>query len=359
MFADTHNKGYFDSDESGIAYVQINLTGTTTSGQSVSLTTYTTPDGSYIFSNLKAGTYKVTEIDPQGYGDGSDKAGSAGGTVSNDGISNICLGAGVCAVNYNFGETPVVAVASACSSSSGAISAVSYQNDTFNSGKSMLVISGTNYNDTITVSQSTSTRFTVSINGSSAGFNNYDSSGKTVDLIVIYGFGGNNTITVNSNVTTNTAIFGGDNGNTIQGGSGANVLVGGLGTDKITGGSNRDLLIGGGGGDTLNGGGGDDILVGGTTSYNSNLGALESIMAEWTSSHSYTDRVKNISNGTGSVARLNGAFFLIDGWTVFEDNKADSMTGGSGTDWFFGNVDSGIVDVLTDRSYGEVVTDIG
>ncbi len=221
----------------------------------------------------------------------------------------------------------------------------------------MLVISGTNSNDTITVSQSSSGRYTVTINGSSASFNNYDSSGKTVDLIVIYGFGGNNTITLNSNVTTNAYVLGGNNGNTITGGSGYNILVGGSGTDKITGGSNRDLIIGGTGGDTLNGGGGDDILVAGTTTYNDNLGALESIMAEWTSSHSYSDRVKNISSGTGSVARLNGAFFLIDGWTVFDDTKKDTLTGGSGTDWFFANKDAGIVDVMTDKSSGEIVTD--
>ncbi len=359
VYADTHNKGTFDSDESGIAYVQIKLTGTTTSGQSVSRTTYTTPDGSYIFNNLKAGTYKVTEIDPQGYGDGTDRAGSRGGTVSNDGISNISISAGVNATDYNFGETPVTVTSSAASSSSAAINAVCYQNDVFNSGKSMLVISGTNSADTITVSQSSSGRYTVTINSSSASFNNYDSSGKTVDLIVIYGYGGNNTITLNSNVTTNAYVLGGNNGNTITGGSGYNILVGGSGTDKITGGSNRDLLIGGTGGDTMNGGGGDDILVAGTTSYNDNLGALESIMAEWTSSHSYSDRVKNISNGTGSVSRLNGAFFFIDGWTVFDDSKADTLTGGSGTDWFFANKDTGIVDVITDKSSGETVTDLG
>ena len=184
----------------------------------MSITEYTAPDGSYFFSNLATGTYKVTETQPIGFADGIDKAGTAGGTVGNDMVSNIVIGANVHAVNYNFGETPDVATASApASSSSAVISAVSYQADVLHPGYSMLVISGTNAADTITVSCGTNGRYTVAINSSSATFNNYDSSNKPVDLIIVYGFAGNNTITINSNVSTATALFGGNDGNKITG----------------------------------------------------------------------------------------------------------------------------------------------
>ena len=57
-------------------------------------------------------------------------------------------------------------------------------------------------------------------------------------------------------------------------------------------------------------------------------------MAEWNSSHSYADRVARSQQREPAVAaRLNGAFFLIDGWTVFDDGSKDTLTGGSGTDW--------------------------
>ena len=82
-------------------------------------------------------------------------------------------------------------------------------------------------------------------------------------------------------------------------------------------------------------------------------------MAEWNSSHTYAQRVANLTNGNGGIAALNGAFFLIDGWTVFDDSAKDTLSGGSGTDWFFANIDTGVLDVITDLSTGEAVTDVG
>ena len=220
VYCDTHNKGCFDSDESGIAYCQVNLTGTTSSGQSVSLTTYTAPDGRLHFqqpggpapTRSRKSIRKATATAPS----------PAAITAARSAATVLATSASVsssAAATTTLAKPRCAATASACSSSNAAIAAVSDQADNFNTGKSMLVISGTTSADTITVTQSTSSRYTVTINGSSASFNNYDSSGKTVDLIVVYGFGGNNTITLNANVTTNAAIFGGDNGNTIQGGS--------------------------------------------------------------------------------------------------------------------------------------------
>ena len=69
-------------------------------------TTTTDANGDYIFPNLVAGTYTVTETQPAGFGDGPDTAGSSGGTVGNDIISEIVLGAGEVSINNDFEEIP-------------------------------------------------------------------------------------------------------------------------------------------------------------------------------------------------------------------------------------------------------------
>jgi len=120
----------------------------------------------------------------------------------------------------------------------------------------------------------------------------------------------------------------------------------------------RDLLIGGTGSDTIVGFADDDILVGGSTSYDSNSAALGMVMAEWTSNHSYADRVANITSGSGSVPRLNGSIFITPDVTAFDDGEVDSLTGTSGQDLFIINVDAGVKDVITDLKKGEVTLDV-
>jgi len=106
VFVDTDNDGVFDAGETPIAGVTVLLTGIDFNGASVSQTLQTLADGSYRFTDLLAGTYRVQETQPAFFGDGTDSAGSAGGTTANDDLSQIVLGAGVDAVNYNFGELP-------------------------------------------------------------------------------------------------------------------------------------------------------------------------------------------------------------------------------------------------------------
>lgn len=104
VYVDANDNGARDDGEAGIGGVKVSLTGIDKQGNTVALTTNTQSNGSYIFTNLMPGTYKVVETQPENYLDGKDSAGSAGGTVSNDLISNIHLGSGVAAVHYNFGE---------------------------------------------------------------------------------------------------------------------------------------------------------------------------------------------------------------------------------------------------------------
>jgi hypothetical protein len=97
------NDGIMEADEAGIAGVTITLTGTNAQG-AVSMTTTTNSNGFYQFNNLQPGNYTITETSPGGWVDGKDTAGTAGGTVTQDMISNINLPGGTKSVNNNFAE---------------------------------------------------------------------------------------------------------------------------------------------------------------------------------------------------------------------------------------------------------------
>jgi Ca2+-binding RTX toxin-like protein len=127
----------------------------------------------------------------------------------------------------------------------------------------------------------------------------------------------------------------------VTGGAGNNIIVG-VGAGVIRGGAGRSLLIaGGGGGATLIGGSGDDILIGGHTVYDGNLAALQMILAEWASAHSFAQRIMFLTQGGG----LNGAFVLTAATVVH--NGVNTLTGGGGRNWFFAHPGSS-GDTITD-----------
>ncbi|MHB8900373.1 MAG: SdrD B-like domain-containing protein [Thermoguttaceae bacterium] len=66
--------------------------------------TKTNAAGEYEFTRLAPGTYGVEEIQPAGYLQGITHEGSEGGTVVEDTISDVSLGPGVNAIDYNFCE---------------------------------------------------------------------------------------------------------------------------------------------------------------------------------------------------------------------------------------------------------------
>jgi len=75
-------------------------------------TTVTDASGRYIFENLTPGTYALHEIQPEGYFDGCDRPGTAGGVKSPpDSIVDIYLASGTAATDYLFGEIPPASVA--------------------------------------------------------------------------------------------------------------------------------------------------------------------------------------------------------------------------------------------------------
>jgi hypothetical protein len=147
-----------------------------------------------------------------------------------------------------------------------------------------------------------------------------------------------------ANVTVNgggnAIVYGGTAGKDTltAAGSGDDILIGNGPGDKLTdSGTGMNILIGGGsGGDTLTGGG-NDILVSGTTNYDgdtaANIAALDAILAEWTSSDSYSTRIGKIFAGVGP-----GGTDALNSSTVTQDGKANTLQDGStqsqNNNWF-------------------------
>lgn len=107
VFSDVDNDGVKEATgEPGIPGVRLVLTGQTTTGHHVSMSTTTGADGTYSFGNLQPGTYTVREIQPRSFADGKETAGSLGGdaTAKNDQISGINFTSGATATDYAFGE---------------------------------------------------------------------------------------------------------------------------------------------------------------------------------------------------------------------------------------------------------------
>ncbi len=139
----------------------------------------------------------------------------------------------------------------------------------------------------------------------------------------------------------NATLFGGSaNGSTLNAtGSGNDALIGGSGKDMLTDtGTGFNILIGGAGVDTITGNG-NDIVISGTTNYDSdttaNIAALDAILAEWSSSDSYSLRISRIMSGVGpgGTDALNSATCQSDGVanTVSDGASGRRTTGSSST----------------------------
>ncbi|VTU00006.1 repeat domain protein : Cna B domain protein OS=Herpetosiphon aurantiacus (strain ATCC 23779 / DSM 785) GN=Haur_1649 PE=4 SV=1: Cna_B: CarboxypepD_reg: DUF11: Cna_B: Cna_B: CarboxypepD_reg: Cna_B: Cna_B [Gemmataceae bacterium] len=105
VYEDVNNDGRKQGGEAPIAGATVTLFHAVTGA--LLRTTATAADGTYSFTNLTAGRYRIVETQPGGYADGRDRVGTAGGTlVAPDTINNITLPAGVLGRNYDFGERP-------------------------------------------------------------------------------------------------------------------------------------------------------------------------------------------------------------------------------------------------------------
>ncbi|MFM9926103.1 SdrD B-like domain-containing protein [Variovorax sp. H27-G14] len=105
VYQDADYNGAASAGDPGIAGVTVTLTGTDMFGTAVSRTTTTaTGTGNYAFANLTPGSYTLSETQPAAFADGSDAAGTAGGTLGNDVVSAIALLSNVSGTGYDFGE---------------------------------------------------------------------------------------------------------------------------------------------------------------------------------------------------------------------------------------------------------------
>ena len=108
VYSDANNNGVVNGGEALLDAVPVQLTGTDFLGQAVNISG-TTSGGAYSFTNLRPGTYTITETQPAGFLDGQETVGSQGsGTINNladsNTISAIALTQGVDGSGNNFGE---------------------------------------------------------------------------------------------------------------------------------------------------------------------------------------------------------------------------------------------------------------
>lgn len=114
VYNDANNNGVIETNEPGIATVDVVLTGTNDLGETVTVTVPTDSEGRYRFENLRPGTYTVTEpTQPPHTLNGITTAGNIGGTPTGtatpvdttpSAISGIVLPIGGESVENNFGE---------------------------------------------------------------------------------------------------------------------------------------------------------------------------------------------------------------------------------------------------------------
>jgi VCBS repeat-containing protein len=152
-----------------------------------------------------------------------------------------------------------------------------------------------------------------------------------IQRIVAYLGDGNDSLTVDSKVKLPLLASGGAGNDILMAGGGAAVLIGGSGQDQLSGAGRSDLLIAG------------------TTAYDNNHAALSAILAEWSSTRSFTARLENLRTGSGPVLpELNVA--LKPSLTVFDDTSVDRLLGGGDLDWFLLDISKDKVKDKADRT---------
>lgn len=121
VYRDFDNNAAFDGDDTGIAGVNVTLTGTAKDGTSIAPITVTTDsNGNYVFPLLPEGTYTISEgpISDINLADGSETVGTYGGNISvNDVISGINLPGASEGTGYLFAEIPLPRIGIAKSAS--------------------------------------------------------------------------------------------------------------------------------------------------------------------------------------------------------------------------------------------------
>ncbi|MEZ6127354.1 MAG: SdrD B-like domain-containing protein [Planctomycetaceae bacterium] len=102
---DRNGNGLLDAGDSGIAAATVTLVGTDVANNPILVTRTTAADGSYVFSNLPAGSYSLLEAQPAGYVDGPEQPGNLMvDAVLDDLFATIALPDGGSGTGFNFLE---------------------------------------------------------------------------------------------------------------------------------------------------------------------------------------------------------------------------------------------------------------
>lgn len=101
-YQDNNSNSIFDGSDNLLANVAVTLTGTDYKGRAVTASVTTDAFGEYLFEDLLPGTYSIRATAPTGLLVGPVKAGTLGGTITNDSVANIKLGQDAYGQNYDF-----------------------------------------------------------------------------------------------------------------------------------------------------------------------------------------------------------------------------------------------------------------
>lgn len=219
--------------------------------------------------------------------------------------------------------------------------------------RNILLVEGTDQNDTISAAAVAGNAGSVDITANDVYIGRFSFNGR----LILRGGDGDDVITVDPRLTRNVIVFGGGGNNAITTGRGNDVIVGGAGMDHLSSVSGGDILIGGEGEDLLESSGGLDILIGGRTSYDNetddNIKALSALSDAWNKSILYPINALLITFGVGlsHPYKLNYS-------TVFDDGARDVLKGGSGFNWYIGNISGTGIRDATDRGLLDIVTDL-
>jgi hypothetical protein len=161
-------------------------------------------------------------------------------------------------------------------------------------------------------------------------------------------------------IPTATNIGAINNIQNVNSGTGNSILVGNGGSNNFRVKGGHNVVIGGGGSYKLTGGTGQDILIAGTTSFDSNVAALDAILAYWGRTDlTYAQEVSGLATVGVTYQDSSGTqTAVLNTSTVFDNGVVDTLAGGSGLDWFFAHRTGTNQDVITGNRNGEVITDI-
>jgi Ca2+-binding RTX toxin-like protein len=139
-------------------------------------------------------------------------------------------------------------------------------------------------------------------------------------------FGGGNTIVTLGNGNDSVSAGGGNNTVTLGNGNdattlgnGSNVVVEGNGNDSVSAGNGNNLIVGGLGRYTTRVGNGANILIDGSATVNNPGDSFRQILSAWTANPVASNQ-----------AAIRSRFTVI-----YNSTHPNSLSAGSGIDWFF------------------------